>query len=172
MRKVVMFNLITLDGYFEGLNHEIDWHNVDEEFNDFSIEQLQIFEPILFGRVTYEMMASYWPMPAALSDDPVVADLMNSHSKIVFSNTLQSPAWNNTRLVTGEAGVEIKKLKDQPGKDMVIFGSGKLVASLTEQRLIDEYRFIVNPVALGSGHTLFGGIKNRLNLHLTDSRTL
>jgi dihydrofolate reductase len=170
MRKVVMFNLVSLDGFFEGSNHEIDWHNVDGEFNEYSIEQLHIYEPLLFGRATYEMMASYWPMPAALRDDPVVANLMNTHSKIVFSNTLQKASWNNTRLVKGEAGDEIKKLKDQTGKDMVIFGSGKLAASLSEQKLIDEYRILVNPVVLGSGHTLFAGLKERLHLNLTGSR--
>jgi dihydrofolate reductase len=99
MRKLIMFNLITLDGFFEGQNREIDWHSVDDEFNDYSIEQLNLVDTILFGRVTYQMMASYWPTPAALRDDPIVAGLMNNTPKIVFSRIMQSADWQNSILI-------------------------------------------------------------------------
>lgn len=171
MRKVIMFNMVTLDGFFEGPDREIDWHVVDEEFNQLSIDQLNTFDTILFGRVTYEMMAAYWPGPTALAEDPIVASLMNSTPKIVFSNTLKKAEWKNTRLVSGEAGEEIKKLKEQPGKDMVIFGSGELVSSLTRQGLIDEYRLIINPVVLGSGHALMTGLKERLHFKLISAKS-
>jgi len=88
MRKILFFMLTSLDGYFEGLNRELDWHNVDEEFNEFSIEQLNSVDILLFGRVTYEMMASFWPTPRAIETNPIVAVKMNSKPKIVFSRTL------------------------------------------------------------------------------------
>ena len=89
MRKLFSFNMVTLDGYFEGPNHEIDWHNVDGEFNEFAIEQTGAVDMLLFGRVTYQLMASYWPTPDAIKNDPIVADLMNRLPKIVFSRTLE-----------------------------------------------------------------------------------
>lgn len=170
MRKVILFNLITLDGYFAGPNGEIDWHNVDEEFNQFAEEQLNTLDVILFGRVTYEMMASYWPTPSAINDDPIIANKMNSAPKIVFSKTLSGADWNNTRLIKGNIAEEIAKLKQQPGKDMAIFGSGNLASTFTNLGLIDEYRLIVVPVALGEGIPLFKDLQQKLNLKLTNSR--
>lgn len=170
MRKLIMFNLITLDGFFEGPNREIDWHNVDEEFNDYSIQQLNQVDTILFGRVTYQMMASYWPTPEAMRDDPIVAELMNNSPKIVFSNIMQSADWQNTALIRGDAAEAILKLKQLPGKDLVIFGSGKLTSSLASIGLIDEYRLIVNPIILGGGNPLFRELKGRLHLKLINSK--
>jgi dihydrofolate reductase len=171
MRKLTVFNLITLDGYFEGLNHDISWHMVDEEFNELSITQLNAVDTILFGRVTYEMMASYWPSPEAVRDDPVVAGLMTNTPKIVFSRTLKNAEWQNTRLVNGDAAPEIIKLKQQPGKDLIIFGSGKLTASLTNSGLIDEYGIIVCPVILGEGTPLFKGVVQRSKMDLVGTKT-
>jgi dihydrofolate reductase len=170
MRKLIMFNLITLDGFFEGLNREIDWHSVDEEFNDYSIQQLNQVDTILFGRVTYQMMASYWPTKEAIRDDPIVAGLMNNSPKIVFSNIMQSADWQNTSLIRGDAVEAILKLKQLPGKDLVIFGSGKLTSSLASIGLIDEYRLIVNPIILGGGNPLFRELKGRLHLKLINSK--
>ena len=99
MRKVILFNMVTLDGFFEGPNREINWHHVDEEFNEFAIDQLDSADGLLFGRVTYEMMASYWPTPAARTNDPIVAGKMNALPKFVFSRTLKKAEWNNTKLV-------------------------------------------------------------------------
>ncbi len=107
MRKIYVFNLITLDGFFEGPNRELDWHNVDGEFNEFAIEQLNNSGLLLFGRVTYELMASYWPTELALKDDPIVADMMNSIPKIVFSRTLKKADWNNTRLIKDNVREEL-----------------------------------------------------------------
>ena len=119
MRKIIFQNLTSLDGYYEGPNREIDWHNVDAEFNDFAISFLNTVDTLLFGRVTYELMASYWPTPGALKNDPVVAERMNNISKIVFSKTMKKADWNNTRLVSGLISAEIVKLKQQPGKDLL-----------------------------------------------------
>jgi dihydrofolate reductase len=171
MRKLIFFMLTTLDGFYEGPNKEIDWHNVDEEFNEFAIEQLNSVDVLLFGRVTYELMASYWPTPAATTNDPIVADKMNSLPKIVFSKTLSSVEWQNTRLVKENIAEEISKLKQQPGKDLIIFGSSDLAATLIQHGLIDEYRIMVNPVVLGNGKSLFKGINHKLNLKLLKTKT-
>ncbi len=167
MRKVFLFNMMTLDGFFEGPNHDINWHNVDEEFNDFAIAQLNEIGTLLFGRVTYQLMASYWPTQSAIESDPVVAEKMNSIPKIVFSRTLENVEWNS-RLVKENAPEEITQLKQQPGKDIAIFGSADLAASLIPVGVIDEFRIMLNPVVLGSGTPLF---KNRLHLNLLKTKT-
>jgi len=171
MRKVFLFNMTTLDGFFAGPNQDISWHNVDDEFNEFAIDQLKEVDTLLFGRVTYQLMASYWPTELAISDDPVVAGLMNSMLKIVFSRTLDKVEWNNTRLVNSNAAEELSKLKQQPGKEIAIFGSSDLAVTFAERGLIDEYRIIINPVFLGKGTPLLKGIIEKLNLNLLKSRT-
>src|SRR5579864_8441391 len=135
MRKVFLFMMITLDGFFEGPDHSIDWHNVDEEFNEFAIDQLNEVDTLLFGRVTYEGMASFWPTPFALENDPVVAGKMNEVPKVVFSTTLDKAEWNNTRLVKEHIAEEVSKLKQQQGRDVAIFGSSDLTVSLLEMGL-------------------------------------
>src|SRR5260221_7568046 len=170
MRKIFLFNLITLDGYFEGPNHDISWHMVDEDFNKFAIEQLDDIGTIIFGRVTYEMMASFWPTDLA-KDDPETAKLMNEASKIVVSTTLEKADWQNTRLIKDNVKNELQKLKESNGKDIAVFGSSKLAVSLIEMGLLDEVRVIVNPIILGEGTTLLKGIKNKVNLKLTKSQT-
>jgi dihydrofolate reductase len=170
MRKVFLFNMTTLDGFFEGPNQDISWHNTDEEFNEFAINQLHGIDTLLFGRVTYQIMASYWPTDSAISDDPEVAGLMNSLQKVVFSKTLDRADWNNSRLVKENTTEEVVKLKQQPGKDIAIFGSSALAVTLAENNLIDEYRIIVNPVFLGQGTSLLKGIKEKLNLKLLNAR--
>ena len=170
MRKLFSFNMVTLDGFFEGPQHEIDWHNVDGEFNEFAIEQLGTIEVILFGRVTYQMMASYWPTPSAIADDPIVAGQMNRVPKIVVSRTLDKAEWNNTRLIKDHLAEEIKALKQQPGKDLALFGSANLMATLMQLDLIDEHRLMVNPIILGSGVPLFKKASDRLGLKLVKTR--
>jgi dihydrofolate reductase len=173
MRKIILFNMVTLDGFFEGPNQDISWHNVDAEFNEFAIEQLKSADGLVFGRVTYQLMASYWPAPSAIENDPVVAGLMNRLPKTVFSKTLAKADWNNTRVVKGAERVaeEIAKLKQQPGKDLLLFGSADLASTLTQLGLIDEYRIMVNPVVLGRGTPLFKAVKDKLRLKLVNART-
>src|ERR1700733_8839153 len=150
MRKIIVQEMITVDGFFAGPNGEIDWHHVDSEFNEYAIEFLNTVDTLMFGRITYDLMESYWPTSAALQDDPIVAEKMNNLSKI-FSEI-------NTE--------EIRKMKQVPGKDIAIFGSGIIVTTLTELGLIDEYRFIVNPVILGKGKTLFSNLEKKPGLQL------
>jgi dihydrofolate reductase len=174
MRKVILSNMVTLDGFFEGPNRELDWHIVDEEFNEYANDLLSNVDALLFGRLTYQLMADYWPAaatnPSTSKSDLEIADKMNNLPKIVFSKTLQRVEWNNSRLVKENIAEEISKIKQQAGKDMVIFGSGNIVSAFMHLGLIDEYRIIVNPVVLGSGNPLFKGINEKHNLKLLKTR--
>ncbi len=171
MRKVIVFNMISLDGFFEGANQEIDWHHVDDEFNQFAVDQLHQADTLIFGRKTYDLMANYWPTQNAINDDPIVAGLMNGINKIVFSKSLKTADWQNTRLINSNPASEIASLKNSPGKDVFIFGSSDLAVSLLPDHVIDEFRLMVNPILLGTGKTMFSGLKNRVNLKLVGSRT-
>ena len=171
MRKIIVSNYITLDGFFAGPNGEFDWFVWDEETAEYSKSLLKSIDTILFGRVTYELMAGYWPTASPPTEDPVIIDAMNNLPKIVFSKTLDKVEWKNSRLVKENIAGEVATLKQQPGKDMVIYGSGGIVTTLTQLGLIDEYRIFVNPVVLGSGKPLFKGFKDRLNLKLLTTKT-
>jgi len=171
MRKTYLFMMVSLDGFFEGLDHDLSWHNVDHEFDDFTIDQLNETDDILFGRKTYEMMASFWPSDAARANDPIVAEKMNTTPKIVFSRTLERAEWQNTRLVKDNVQSEIDALKRQPGKDIAVFGSSDLSLTLLRLGLLDELRIMVNPVVLGDGKRLFEGMRDPLSLRLLHSRT-
>ena len=170
MRKLIMWNMVTLDGFFEGRKPwEIDWHELawGEELEQMSIEQTGSADLLLFGRRTYEGMAQYWPTATEQ-----VADIMNSISKVVFSGTLDKADWNNTRLVKSKAEEEVARLKQQPGQDMLIFGSADLSASLMRHGLIDEFRLGVVPVVLGGGNPLFKPAPDRLPMKLLEARPL
>ncbi len=171
MSRVFAFNMITLDGYFEGPNHDLSWHNVDQEFGEFAVAQLREIGTLVFGRVTYEMMAAYWRSPAGIADDPIVARLMNETPKIVASTTLSRVDWQNSRLVSRGIETELDKLKRLPGKDIAIFGSGALLKTLIAKDLIDEHRLMLAPVVLGTGSPLFQPPVGRLDLKLVRSRT-
>ncbi len=165
MRKVILFNMVSLDGYFEGPQGELDWHKVDGEFNEFAVEQLDAAGALLFGRVTYQLMAGYWPTPIAAQNDPAVAEKMNRISKIVFSKTLDKAEWENTRLVNSDAVAEIVKLKKHEGKHLFLLGSSYLATDLAVKGLIDEYRIMVNPIFLGDGVPLLKGLPGRVKLN-------
>lgn len=173
-RKVVSFMYVTLDGYHAGPQGEIDWHIVDEEMNGYFFEQLETMDTLIFGRATYEGMVSFWPTSLAIENDPIIADKMNTLPKVVFSTTLgEAPwgTWNNARVVKDHVVEEVEAMKRQPGKDMIIMGSGHLVRSFATLGLMDEYRIVVNPVILGSGQPFFASFTDRLNLKLLEART-
>lgn len=155
MRKIFAFIMTTLDGYYEGPDQEFDFWVIDEEFNRFAAEQLNEAGTLLFGRVTYEGMAAYWPTPAAEQDDPKVAAKMNHLPKIVVSRTLATAEWANTRIIGDDVGEQLSKLKQQPGKDIAILGSSQLTVSLLKIGLVDQVRLMVNPVVLGAGTSVF-----------------
>lgn len=170
MRKIIVSNLMSLDGFFEGVNREIDWFTVDESFFEYARELLNETDTILFGRVTYQMMAAFWPN--AVDQDAAITHKMNHLHKIVFSKTLKKADWNNAALAKNNLSKEIKKLKEQQGKGIVIFGSGTIVNQLTQLGLIDEYRIIVNPLLLGKGNPMFKGIDDTIHLKLLDTKVL
>jgi dihydrofolate reductase len=170
MRKLIMWNLMTLDGYFEGnQNWDLSFHTAvwGQELEKISIAQLHSADYLVFGRVTYEGMADYW-----MKEKGEIADLMNGISKLVFSRTLKSAEWNNTTLVRNDACAELKKLKEQSGRDMYVFGSANLSETFVKDDLFDEYRLVVAPVILGSGRPLFRkGIASK-NLSLRSVKQL
>ena len=174
MRRLIVFNMISLDGYFVDENGDMSWAHSDRsndaEFNEFVQNNAKGGGELLFGRKTYELMASYWPTPAAMNNDPVVAEGMNNMTKVVFSRTMDKAAWKNTRFVRGNIAEEMRKMKNEPGKDMVIMGSGEIISQLAPEGLIDEYQILVIPIVLGKGRTMFEGIKEKMRLKLVKSR--
>lgn len=173
MRKVIVSNLVSVDGFISGPNGEMDWFIsiTDNEFEDYAVNLMNSVDTMLFGRITYQLMESYWPAASPENEDPRIIEAMNNFPKIVFSKTLNSVSWKNSRLVKSDLVEVISKLKQEPGKDMVIYGSGSIVSSLTNSGLIDDYRIFVCPVILGNGKPMFNNIKSRRNLNLVDSKT-
>ena len=174
MPQLIVFNHITLDGYFAGPTGDISFLRQrfkDDEFHSFAVENISAAGALLFGRVTYDVMVTYWPTPNAINDEPAIAERMNSLPKFVLSRTLSRSSWNNTQFLKGDIASEVRKIKQSPGKRIAILGSGSIVAQLAPLGLIDEYEIVVNPVAIGRGRTLFEGIRDQLNLRLTKTRT-
>jgi dihydrofolate reductase len=171
MGKLVMWNLMSLDGFVEGPNRDISWHGDvwGEELEQLAIAQLRDAGGLLFGRVTYELMAAYWPN--ASGEAAEIADFMNAMPKYVFSRTLPRADWTNTQLFGGDAGTTVARLKRESAKDIFLFGSADLAASLIPDGLIDEFRIAVNPLLLGGGTPLFKP-DTRLKLRLIDARAL
>jgi dihydrofolate reductase len=174
MRRLTMFNNLTLDGFFTDANGSTRWaheRDMDEEWKAFSSENASRGGSLVFGRVTYEEMASFWPTPEAKKMLPVVAQRMNEMPKVVFSRKLDKATWNNTKLVKTDPAEAVRTMKQEAGPDMAIMGSGTIVSLLTAARLIDEYQIVVNPFILGTGRTLFETGQDKLDLELVGSRT-
>ncbi len=169
-RKLIMWNIMTLDGYFEGTKewdlsfHENIWGPETEEL---SLQQLESADFLVFGRKTYEGMAAYWK-----NEKGSIADLMNSIPKIVVSRTLKSADWNNTTLIRGDISNEIKRLKEEGSKDMYVFGSANLSETLMNENLFDEYRIGISPVILGNGNPLFKKDLKSYVLNLSSANVL
>lgn len=174
MGKIIMWNLMTLDGYFEGTQKwDLEMHSYvwGDELEQLSNEQLSQCHSLLFGRVTYEGMAAYWGSEQGAAENPATVGYMNSIPKIVFSKTLTTAGWNNTRIVKENIEGEIGILK-QSDKDSYLFGSADLLATLTRLNLIDEYRLCIVPVILGKGTPLFKTLPEQVKLQLINARTL
>jgi len=174
MRKLVVFNQVTLDGYIADAHGDMSWaHKDDAEWNAYGAENARGGGVLLLGRITYDLMAGYWPTPAARANAPAVAEAMNGMQKVVFSRTLKQASWQNTTLVGGrgvDIAVAVRKMKREPGPGMAILGSGSIVAQLTQAGLIDEFQIVMNPVVLGNGKTMFEGLKEKVTLKLTKTR--
>jgi dihydrofolate reductase len=176
MGKISVFNNITVDGFFAGLNGEIDFFKEqpqDPDSQKFFDAAATTGGALIMGRTTYEMMAGYWPTPDAIKAEPGMAGIMNNRRKIVFSRTMkkieEKPNWKNISLLHEIKPEEIMRLKEQEGKGLTILGSGTIVQQLTDFGLIDGYMLLVNPVVLGEGKPLFKNTK-KMNLKLLESR--
>jgi len=172
MRKVIMLNRVSIDGFFAGPNGEIEWFVHDAEV-DKAAHEMADADTVLFGRKTYQMFEGYWPKVAGDPNAPpearVIANELNEMTKVVFSKTLKAATWENSKLATSNLAEEVKRLKQGSGADMLIFGSGTIVQQLTAGGFIDEYLFIVTPVVLGAGKSLFKGVQ-KLNLGHVEAR--
>jgi dihydrofolate reductase len=175
MRKLIISMNLSLDGYLSGPLGELDWHF--EKWNDRMgeklLERLQETDTIILGRLTYEAMAKYWTVKP-LEDhfprqDLAIADKMNHHHKVVFSKTMKEPIWHRSVFVTGDPQAEIKQLKQEKGKDMILFGSGRLASTLIRSGVVDEYFLWIHPVLLGEGRPMFHHLEKLFKLKLKDS---
>src|SRR5918995_707223 len=184
MRRILMFNHVTADGYFAGSDGNLNWVVPDEEIDKAAVQRMPTIDTILLGRRTYELFEAYWPH--ALNDPETAADphdssrrsstlrdmalWINEANKLVFSRTPKKVGWKNTRIVPQIDARAIDRMKREPGKDMIVFGSGSVVSELTRHGLIDEYQFVVNPVLLGQGRFLLEGVSQGAKLELRDSK--
>jgi len=173
MPKLNMFNSVSLDGYFTDAGNDMSWAHAapdDTEHFEFIAGNASGTGALVFGRVTYDMMAGFWPTPMAAQMMPEVAEAMNRAPKYVFSRSLQKADWANTTILSGDPAAEIARLKREAGPQLTVLGSGSIVKQLTAAGLIDDYQLMLCPVILGGGRTLFGGTPGRPVLKLANSR--
>lgn len=168
MRKVIMWDMVSVEGFFEAPGHDIGWFVFDDELGDYITSSQKEADTLLFGRTTYEMMAAYWPT----AEPGQIADFMNSVEKVVFSTTLEKADWHNTRLLKGNVASEVARLKASKGGDIFVFGSADFASTLISNGLVDEYRIGINPVLLGAGVPLFKGGFDRTGLRLLSVKPL
>lgn len=172
MRTLTAFNSVSLDGYFVDAHGDMSWahRDTDPEWSEFVAGNAKGGGILVFGRVTYQMMANYWPSPMAIKNEPIVAERMGALQKVVFSRTLKEASWRNTTLVKDGMADAMRRMKQGSGEGLVILGSGTIVAQLTQERLIDAYQIVVVPVVLGGGRSMFEGVKDKPRFALTSSR--
>ncbi|HEX5001843.1 MAG TPA: dihydrofolate reductase family protein [Bacteroidia bacterium] len=171
MRKISSFNFVTLNGYFKGNNEDTSWHHHSQEGSAYSEKQLESGNILLFGRVTYDMMAQFWTGKMGKELYPVVAGRMNAAEKMVISNSITTASWNNTSVIGGDVIQRIRIIKQTPGPDITILGSGSIVNQFTEAGLIDEYGVMIDPVFITTGTPLVHGISTMPELRLTGVKT-
>lgn len=172
--RLGVFNNISLDGYFTDGENQMTWAHAgadDPEFAAYTIGNTKGDGALLFGRVTYDLMAGFWPTPAARQMMPEVAARMNNGVKYVVSRRMAGAQWQNTTLLKGDLAAAVTALKQQGDADITVLGSGSIVAQLTQAGLVDSYTFVVCPVILGAGRSLFEGVTSRPVLTLTGSRS-
>ncbi len=174
MRKVVSFMHISLDGYVTNAKGEMSWINIDQEMFDFAKERTLAADIALYGRVTYELMETYWPtaadQPNATQHDIEHSAWYKSVSKIVPSRTMKGSVPKNTTIISENLADEIRKLKKEDGKEIIMFGSPTIVHELTAENLIDDYWLFVNPILLGGGNSLFKAFNQSIYLKLISSQ--
>ncbi len=172
MRKVILAMQISLDGFVGGPNGEMDWVTMSEEMDDSLLPELmERADTCLIGRSLYPGFLSYWPTAPATNPKLSKSEIKFSSwieqaHKVVFSTTLDRAEWNNSRLVRGDVAAEVMRLKQQPGRDMIIFGGARIAQEFVRLGLVDEYGLVVNPVILGQGLPLFKDVPARQKLKL------
>ena len=157
MQRLRVFESLSVDGYFTDARGDMSWAHAgreDPEFADWVGSNARSRGALLFGRKTYQMMEAYWPTPLAMQQMPVVAKGMNAAAKFVVSRTIQ-PTWSNTQLLKGDLIEAVRALKASGGPGITLLGSGSVATQLGEAGLVDEYQFVIVPVALGGGRTVF-----------------
>lgn len=172
-RHLTAFLQISLDGYYADAKGDMSFAHKppdDSEWNEFVAGNARNGGMLLFGRITYEMMAAWWPTPMAAQAMPEVAARMNALPKVVFSRTLRAAGWSNTTLVRDDLPGAVRRLKEEPGPDMAILGSGSIVTQLAAAGLLDTLQLVTNPVALGGGKAAFAALPHPLGFRLTKSR--
>lgn len=176
MRKLVLFMHVSLDGFAADPDSGLGWISYDSELQQYADGIVKTVGSPVYGRVTYDLMAGYWPTvladPNASENSKAHAQWVDKATKIVFSRTMKKADWNNTIIINDNLAEEINNLKQQPGKDLVIFGSPTLARSFMELDLIDEYQLTLNPVLLGNGKPAYENIKNKSNLKLVKATPL
>ena len=170
MKKIIAVEWLSLDGYFSKENNETDWFVWDKDMETYYKEMFMNFDTILFGSTTYKIMADYWPKSLSADENSDIKDFMNNSRKIVFSKTLNNTEWNNSEVMKEISSEKITAMKQAIGKDILIFGSGSIVSHLTNLALIDEYKFLINPVFLGSGKKIFKSEEAKSKLKFLDSK--
>ena len=170
MAQLSVFNFITLNGCYKGLNGDITWHRHGQDEQDYGLGMLQKGHRLLLGRTTYDMMAAYWPTEGAAAHSPQMAEGMNRAEKYVCSRSLKEAAWANTKIIHKNLGEAVRRLKEDGGPDITILGSGTIVSQLAEEGLIDRYEIMIDPVAIGDGTPLFKDIQCKLNLRLENCK--
>ena len=179
-----MFNWMTANGYFAGADGNLDWVVPDEEQAKAAVDGIPLFDTVLFGRRTYELFEKFWSHAvddSSTAPDPhhrgertkehrAIAIWLNDANKVVFSKSLKHATWKNSRVLHELNPREIETMKSQPGKDMIIFGSGSIVSQLTQHGLIDEYQFVVCSVLLGNGRPLLSDVSKNLRLDLLEAK--
>jgi len=176
MRKLVLFMHVSLDGFAADPNRGLDFLSYDKELEQYAEELVKTVGSPVYGRITYQLMESYWPTvlkkPNASWHALEHARWVENVPKIVFSKTLTEVTWNNTRLIKDNIVEEVNKLKEQPGKDLAIFGSPGLASTFMNLGLIDEYKLTVHPIILGNGISAFTNNSRKNTLKLLESKTL
>jgi dihydrofolate reductase len=183
-RRIVMFNWMTANGYFAGADGNLDWVVPDEQQVKAAVDSIPLFDTVLFGRRTYELFEKFWSHAvddSSTAPDPhhagertkenrAIAIWLNDANKVVFSKSLKHATWKNSRVLHELDPREIETMKSQPGKDMMIFGSGTIVSQLTQHGLIDEYQFVLCPVLLGNGRPLLSNVSKDSRLDLVEAK--
>lgn len=183
MRRIVVFERVTVDGCFAASDGGLDWFVPDESLDEAAAGGVGGFDAMLFGRHTFEMFAAYWPNAvnaSATAEDPhhagrrssaihTMAVWLNETPKWVFSTTLRDPGWRNSRVLPALDPSRLAAMKREPGRDMIVFGSGSIVAQLAQHGLVDEYRLVLSPLLLGGGRPLFEGVTKRMPLTLLEA---